>query len=400
MAARIVPTDRSLNTNRANFRQQKHSIRNLGDGMYSTVEATITRKEFRKAKRDVLALDYKNSPVDGIARRAAANLTATKVFKHRNAAAITREARIIAALAQHRNTNIVNFYPRSKWTQAGAALNNEYWYDLEMLSGGSLVQLDQTLRATLDQPSIQLPVAFCWHMAEQLFSALLLVHFDGAGRSRYCHADIKKSNILIRPSTDNANSYPDVVLTDFGRTAELPANEQDNNIIHKFWERQTKECQDLGGIITSFNAQRDRALHDLISDLGRLDLTAPDNNGNQPTRNIHLEAAVNNIINAARTHLNANAFEPLQERVLQKIDRRCLSDSALRNFVRGLLNIDRPTATRAGRSGTGRRSARQTRESPDVLSRPMSDTPGVRTRAQRAAAATQPVVGRARRARR
>ncbi|GIZ47120.1 hypothetical protein CKM354_001022000 [Cercospora kikuchii] len=400
MAARVVSSDVSLNTNLANFRQQKHSVRNLGDGMYSIVEATITRRAFNKAHSDVSDLNYENPPVDDIARRVAAKLAATKVFKHRNAAAITREARIIAALAQHRNTNIVNFYPRSKWTEAGATLNNEYWYDLEMLSGGSLVQLDQTLRATYDQPSIQLPVAFCWHMAEQLFSALLLVHFDGAGRSRYCHADIKKSNILIRPSRNNDNSYPDVVLTDFGRTVELPANEQDDDIIHKFWERQVKECQTLGAIITSFNPQRDRALHDLISDIGRLDLTAPDNNGNQPTRNIHLEAAVNNIINAARTHLNANAFEPLQERVLQRIDRRCLSDSALRNFVRGLINTDYPTATRAGRSGTGRRSARQTRESPDVLRRPMSDRPGVQTRAQRAAAAPQPVVGRARRARR
>ncbi|CAK1366531.1 unnamed protein product [Cercospora beticola] len=376
--AGVAPTPAALNLNLANVEQQKHLIGRLGDGMYSVVEATITIEEFTGAQKNAQDLNY-HQPVDIIARMIAPKLRATKIFQHQVAAPITDECEIIAYLARHANTSIMNFYPGSKWTQPGAAVGGEFWVDFGLVTGGTLWELDQNVR----KESKRVPIGFCWHMAEQLFSALLLIHFDGRNTSKYYHADIKKSNVLIRPSTDNATLYPDVVLTDFGSTQELPGGSIPA-VKHHFWSRQQGDSQDLGGIISSFVGDRDRNLTRLIKDIGRVQVLAPNGAGNVPAQNFHLRRAMRNMVHAAQAYRANNAFQPIPSELLKTIDKRCLNDQALRKGVKRTLKSLGVTVSRADRNEPERRSTRQTSNSPDELSQSPHRMSGVQTRAQRA----------------
>ncbi|PIA91382.1 hypothetical protein CB0940_09103 [Cercospora beticola] len=380
--AGVAPTPAALNLNLANVEQQKHLIGRLGDGMYSVVEATITIEEFTGAQKQAQDLNYQQ-PVDIIARMIAPELRATKIFQHQAAAPITDECEIIAYLARHANTSIMNFYPGSKWTQPGAAVGGEFWVDFEVVTGGTLTEFDRHLGKEKDPADKRAPIGFCWHIAEQLFSALLLIHFDGGNRSKYYHGDIKKSNILLRPSTDNANRYPDVVLTDFGSAQELP-NRSTPGVKHQFWGTQQDDSRDLGRVITWFSGVRDRTLQELIKDLGRLHVLAPNGAGNVPTQNFHLRRAMRNLVRAAQAYRVNNAFQPLPAQLLKTIDKRCLNDQALRKGVTRVLKSLGVTASRAESNKPERRSTRQTSNSPDELSQSPHRMPGVRTRAQAA----------------
>lgn len=130
------------------------------------------------------------------------------------------------------------------------------WYTMPTYAGGDLFALVSVMHAG---PKLYVPQAFAWHVAAQLASALLFVHFgiDQHGVQQpdwpvMIHNDLHLGNFFFDIPGGSYGNYPNIVLGDFGKGSVLEERAPEHKI-KEFFEQRETDVIDLTKIMKEFN---------------------------------------------------------------------------------------------------------------------------------------------------
>ncbi|CZT16867.1 uncharacterized protein RCC_02702 [Ramularia collo-cygni] len=194
-------------THRAIFAADNYILKELGNGSYGTVYASIP-----KAIANQILSDLKDpcNPLDRSEAKSKLRtaLQAAKIAKggfspDKNDCRVEIEA--LQILNEDNNPNIISLKAADSSSQYG-------WFTLEPLAGGDLINFRKTILTC--GPSNPPPISLAWHFIHDLANALLTMHTHG-----YAHMDIAERNIMLRPR-GAFRDYPDVVIVDFGNSCD------------------------------------------------------------------------------------------------------------------------------------------------------------------------------------
>ncbi|CZT21967.1 uncharacterized protein RCC_12170 [Ramularia collo-cygni] len=223
-------------TNRINFEKDNYIIKELGEGSYGNVYASIP-----KPLADQILAERAQSS-DPLATQTAltqlrASVEAAKISKGgisfgRKLNCIA-EVDVLQTLEAGAHPNIVRLRTADPSSSHG-------WFTLEPLAGKTFLEfLHHFDGANNSPPTTTRPppppqVSLGWHILFQLAEAFLALHFGYKGqgflpgsskRRTFAHSDLSMSNIMFRPR-GIYRDYPDVVLVDLGNVVEFTSEDE------------------------------------------------------------------------------------------------------------------------------------------------------------------------------
>ncbi|KAF2767643.1 hypothetical protein EJ03DRAFT_375944 [Teratosphaeria nubilosa] len=201
-------------------------IRKLGSGEYADAYLSLPKSTTQQATEDYASDRQTKS---NIVRTLRANLQVTKMPTQKAAdqTDIDREVEVLTYLqSKHRHPNIVELIDTDHTSN-----ERKRWYTMRPVCSGGNIE-------TLCNEDFQgrLTAGLVWHIAYQLVSVLLYLHFGSYEASTdakadwpfITHGDINPGNMLFHfpsaASPARTGNYPNLVLIDLGKSCFIEKN--------------------------------------------------------------------------------------------------------------------------------------------------------------------------------
>ncbi|EME83196.1 uncharacterized protein MYCFIDRAFT_84872 [Pseudocercospora fijiensis CIRAD86] len=211
----------STDTTKQTFLETNHIVRELASGMFGTVYISIPKA----ITENILSNATTTTSLYSNLRQ---NLQVVKISKSVD---MTREISLLKAFKVKTPSSSAFTLPN---LLASDPSQPPLWLTLTYLNGGTLHDL---LDHCYQNPTLRIPTSLLWHWISQIAQTLLFLHLgltiimaedDAKTPPRLVsddswtptiHNDIHYENLIFNlPLPNNANSYPDLILSDFGNS--------------------------------------------------------------------------------------------------------------------------------------------------------------------------------------
>lgn len=210
---------------RQRFLETNYIVRELASGLFATVYTSVPKTIVDKLISDTT---LSSSKLHSALRE---NIQAAKISKSASMdseISLLKDMKVSSTSSSFTLPNLLDSDPSP----------TPLWLTLQYLNGGTLHDL---LQLYYHQPSPPaLPTSLLWHWISQMAQTLLYLHQgltirqNPQGKPQLhldehwtptIHNDIHRQNLIFHiPSSSDDNSYPDLVLSDFGNSIRYDSN--------------------------------------------------------------------------------------------------------------------------------------------------------------------------------